>query len=104
MNAFFAKPTSLRSYGIPTLLASTTVANTTAGCGSQWTSSMARTPAPALFPQVLQDGTTVTLDCWVDGDSRPSSGRESSTWFRLSNGAFVNSVYMNVYGPWPPAC
>lgn len=54
------------------------------------------TAADRLVPNDLQDGNVVTVVCQTNGDLRSSDGRgSSSVWYRLENGAYVASVYMN---------
>ena len=55
-----------------------------------------RNAAPRLVPNDLFDGATVSVVCKTVGDPRASSGRSSDVWYQLSNGAYVNSVYMNI--------
>jgi len=53
--------------------------------------------APNLFSGTLNDGQTVTLRCKTTGDSRSNEGHgTSTTWYQLSNGAYVNAVYFDV--------
>ena len=60
--------------------------------------------APRLVSTDLRDGDTVTLVCQAIGDTRTSDGHGSSTtWYRLGNGAYVNSVYFDVT-PGLPSC
>ena len=60
--------------------------------------------APRLVSTDLRDGDTVTLMCQATGDQRTSEGHgTSSMWYRLANGAYVNSVYFNAT-PGLPAC
>ena len=61
--------------------------------------------APRLVQNTLQDGTVVTLVCQTTGDYKSSAGHGSSNvWYRLDNGAYVNSVYMNLQGSGIPTC
>lgn len=63
------------------------------------------TAAPRLHPNDLQDGMTVTVSCETNGDLRSSEGHGSSTtWYRLDDGSYVNSVYMDVTATRIPAC
>ena len=63
------------------------------------------TDAPRLVPNDLQDNVTVTVVCQTTGDVRTSTGHGSSyVWYQLANGAYVNSVYLNVRGSGIPAC
>lgn len=63
------------------------------------------TAAPRLVPDDLQDGMTVTVACAIFGDTRSSQGHGSSNlWLRLNNGAFVNSVYLNISTSGIPSC
>jgi serine/threonine-protein kinase len=51
------------------------------------------TDAPRMYPNDLQDNDTVIVVCETNGDVRSSMGHgSSSTWYRLGNGAYVNSV------------
>lgn len=53
--------------------------------------------APRLFAQDLQDGMVVPIACVTTGDFRSSAGHGSSNiWVRLTNGAYVNTVYVDV--------
>ncbi|WP_166654853.1 hypothetical protein [Mycobacterium sp. BK086] len=61
--------------------------------------------APRLYPDDLRDGIRVTLICQTIGDSRTSAGHGTSTvWYRLDNGAYVNSVYLAVTAGPVPMC
>ena len=52
--------------------------------------------APRLHPEGLHNGTVVSLACHVVGDERSNPGDGSSRrWYRLSNGTYVNSVYLD---------
>ena len=63
------------------------------------------TDAPRMYPDDLRDGMTVTAVCQTTGDVRSSQGYgSSSAWYRLDNGAYVNSVYMNLATPGLPSC
>jgi serine/threonine protein kinase, bacterial len=73
-------------------------------CGVQQR-TLPKTGAPRLYPDDLQDGTMVTLRCQTTGDLRSSAGHGSSyIWYRLINGAYVNSVYMTTPTTELPAC
>ena len=51
--------------------------------------------APRLVSRDLQDGMTVPLVCVTTGDLRSNGGYGTSNiWYRLINGAYVNSVYI----------
>jgi hypothetical protein len=64
-----------------------------------------RTNATRLYPDDLRDGMTVTIACQTAGDARSSAGHGSSTtWVRLTNGAYVNSVYLDIEPAWVPYC
>jgi serine/threonine-protein kinase len=53
--------------------------------------------APSLVPDNLQDGNSVTVVCQTNGDARSSAGHGTSfLWYRLYNGAYVNSVYLDM--------
>ncbi|WP_264079647.1 hypothetical protein, partial [Mycolicibacter algericus] len=53
--------------------------------------------AGPLYPSVLRDGANVTVACLTYGDIQSNQGRGSSAiWYRLNNGAYVNSVYLDV--------
>lgn len=61
--------------------------------------------APRLVPNDLQDGNSVTVVCQTNGDVRSSEGHGSSfVWYRLENGAYVNSVYVNIAATGIPTC
>lgn len=61
--------------------------------------------APRLYSNDLQDNMTVTVVCQTVGDVRSSAGHGTSvTWYRLDNGAYVNSVYMDVTSSRIPSC
>lgn len=56
--------------------------------------------APRRHPNDLKDGMTVSVVCQTIGDLRSSEGRGSSfVWYRLLNGAYVNSVYTTLSAP-----
>lgn len=56
--------------------------------------------ASSLSSDLLADGQTVTLACQTTGDVKTNTGYgTSSVWYRLTNGAYVNSVYMLLDGP-----
>ena len=63
-----------------------------------------RNAAPRLLPNDLFDGANVSVICQTVGDPRTSSGRSSNVWYQLANGAYVNSVYLDVRGSGIPAC
>jgi serine/threonine protein kinase, bacterial len=53
--------------------------------------------APSLVPNTLQDGSSVTARCQTNGDAQSSAGHGTSfLWYRLDNGAYVNSVYLDM--------
>lgn len=55
------------------------------------------TGAKSLVPHVLQDDDRVDLVCQTDGDSASNKNHgNSNIWYRLSNGAYVNSVYVKI--------
>jgi hypothetical protein len=55
------------------------------------------TDAPRLYPDSLKDGTTVPVVCQTNGDVVTNAGHGTSKdWYRLSNGAYINSMYVNV--------
>jgi serine/threonine-protein kinase len=61
--------------------------------------------AGPLYPSVLRDGANVTVACLTYGDIQSNQGRGSSAiWYRLNNGAYVNSVYLEVTPYGLPAC
>jgi serine/threonine-protein kinase len=61
--------------------------------------------AGPLYPAVLRDGANVTVACLTYGDIQSNQGRGSSAiWYRLNNGAYVNSVYLDVTSYGIPAC
>jgi hypothetical protein len=63
------------------------------------------TEAPRLYQTDLRDGVTVTVACQTVGDVRSSRGAGSSAiWYRLNNGAYVSSVYVNVSSYGLPSC
>ncbi|MCV7229071.1 protein kinase domain-containing protein [Mycolicibacterium komossense] len=58
-----------------------------------------------LVPDDLLDNMPVTVVCQTIGDFRSNQGQGSSyTWYRLYNGAYVSSVYLDVRGSGIPAC
>ncbi|BBZ66440.1 hypothetical protein MINS_18690 [Mycolicibacterium insubricum] len=60
------------------------------------------TAAGRLVPGDLQDGNVVTVSCSVSGDLRSNEGHgSSSVWYRLANGAYVPSVYLDGVGSVP---
>lgn len=61
--------------------------------------------APKMYPNVLQDGSSVTVTCQALGDTRSSGGHGASrVWFRLENGAYINSVYTSLPAAGIPSC
>jgi DNA-binding helix-hairpin-helix protein with protein kinase domain len=61
--------------------------------------------APRMYSNDLQDGMSVSIACQTTGDVRSSAGHGSSDiWYRLDDGAYVNSVYMTVPAPGIPRC
>lgn len=61
--------------------------------------------APKMYPTVLQDGSAITVMCQLPGDPRSSSGQGSSrVWYRLDNGAYINSVYTALDTARVPSC
>lgn len=74
-------------------------------CGVQQRSAPF-TSAPRLYPLDLFDGTLLAIVCKSEGDLRSSRNRvPSSTWYRLSNGAYIPSVFIliSARGPTAPA-
>jgi len=56
--------------------------------------------APRKYAIDLKDGMTVSVVCKTIGDPRTSEGRGTSyVWYRLLNGAYINSVYTNLSPP-----
>jgi serine/threonine-protein kinase len=56
--------------------------------------------APRKYSNDLKDGMTVSVVCKTIGDPRSSEGRGSSyVWYRLIDGAYINSVYTNLDAP-----
>lgn len=53
------------------------------------------TEAPRLVPEALQDGAQIGIVCFVEGDVRESDSGVSSSWYRLTNGAYVPVVYVS---------
>jgi serine/threonine-protein kinase len=63
------------------------------------------TNAPRLYPDDLKDDMTVIVACQTTGDVRASAGHgQSSVWYRLANGAYVNAVYIELDGSGIPLC
>lgn len=63
------------------------------------------TEAPRMYQNDLRDGAMVTVVCQTVGDVRSSRGAGvSAIWYRLSNGAYVNSVYMDLSSYGLPSC
>lgn len=61
--------------------------------------------SPRMYQDDLFDGAAVALACQTTGDVRASSGHGSSAvWYRLDNGSYVNSVYLNADPASVPAC
>jgi serine/threonine protein kinase, bacterial len=61
--------------------------------------------AARLNPNDLKDGMTVSVLCQAPGDVRSNAGYGTSYfWYQLSNGAYVNSVYISVQSSGIPAC
>ncbi|MCB9409359.1 serine/threonine-protein kinase [Mycolicibacterium sp.] len=61
--------------------------------------------APRMYPEVLHDGTKVSVLCGTIGDARSSQGYGSSrVWFRLANGSYINSVYTSASPEGVPQC
>jgi len=55
------------------------------------------TNASRLYPNDLRDGTLLTIVCRSEGDLRSSRDRvSSSTWYRLTSGAYIPSVFILV--------
>ena len=56
--------------------------------------------APRLVSTDLQDGMTAPVICLATGDLRSSTGHGTSNiWYRLVNGAYVSSVYIDITAP-----
>ncbi len=63
------------------------------------------TAAPRLYANDLHDDATVLVVCQATGDVRSSAGHgSSSAWYRLDNGAYVNSVYVDLQASGVPPC
>lgn len=64
-----------------------------------------RNNAPQLTPVVLAEGAAVTIACQTNGELKTEVDHApSSLWYRLANGAYVNSIYVTPPGAGIPAC
>jgi len=79
-------------------------------CDEQGTCGVQQRNAPynsaaRLDPNDLKDGMSVRLVCQTPGDLRTNGGYGTSYWwYRLVNGAYVNSVYVSTQASGIPVC
>ena len=63
------------------------------------------TEAPRAYSTDLVDGTVVAVVCGTEGDTRSSRGYGTSNiWYRLVNGAYLPSVFVDIPTWRVPTC
>lgn len=61
--------------------------------------------APRLIPDVLSEGTPVRISCQTKGELKTETDHApSDLWYRLTNGAYINSIYITAPGTAIPKC
>lgn len=61
--------------------------------------------APQLFPDILPEGASVEISCQIRGELKTETDHApSDLWYRLTNGAYINSIYITPPGTEIPAC
>ena len=61
--------------------------------------------APRLVPDVLDEGAAVKIACQTKGELKTETDHApSNLWYRLVNGAYINSIYITPPGTGVPAC
>lgn len=64
-----------------------------------------RNSAPQLLPVILREGSSVTVFCQTIGELRTETDHApSNLWYRLANGAYVNSIYITPPDGRVPEC
>jgi len=61
--------------------------------------------APQLVPDILAEGAAVEISCQIRGELKTETDHApSDLWYRLTNGAYINSIYITPPGTEIPAC
>ena len=61
--------------------------------------------APQLVPEILPEGAAVEISCQIRGELKTETDHApSDLWYRLTNGAYINSIYITPPGTEIPAC
>jgi hypothetical protein len=61
--------------------------------------------APQLVPDILDEGASVKIACQSIGELKTETDHApSNLWFRLTNGAYINSIYITPPGGEIPRC
>ena len=61
--------------------------------------------APQLVPDILPEGAAVEISCQIRGELKTETDHApSDLWYRLTNGAYINSIYITPPGTEIPAC
>ena len=64
-----------------------------------------RNAAPQLVPDILDEGSPVRVVCQTVGDLKTEvDAPASNLWYRLTNGAYINSIYITPPGTAIPKC
>jgi serine/threonine-protein kinase len=64
-----------------------------------------RNSAPQLVPDILDEGSPVRVVCQTIGDLKTEvDAPASNLWYRLTNGAYINSIYITPPGTAIPRC
>ena len=61
--------------------------------------------APQMVPDILPEGAAVQISCQIHGELKTETDHApSDLWYRLTNGAYINSIYITPPGTEIPAC
>lgn len=61
--------------------------------------------AQQLFPDILPEGASVEISCQIRGELKTETDHApSDLWYRLTNGAYINSIYITPPGTEIPTC
>ena len=64
-----------------------------------------RNDAPQLVPDILDEGASVKIACQSIGELKTETDHApSNLWYRLTNGAYINSIYITPPGGEIPRC
>jgi hypothetical protein len=61
--------------------------------------------SPQIVPEILAEGATVKIACQTQGELKIETDHApSNLWYRLANGAYINSIYITPPGTGVPLC